>query len=179
MVEVLVEELVMVEVVVVVDLVLVMEDREVTVMVDMQEVEIQVWEVDMGIQVDLEVLEVEAHPSAHHLAPVKVDLEVDLEADMEVKTCNLTHDTKIFYYDLPLQHKRTTYVDTIRYGDGGDGCSTCDVGNVLLARLGGGDDDAPVVGGSGTSTGKGVFSSSSSAIDSTGKIAYSAHAGKL
>nr|CAD7433831.1 unnamed protein product [Timema monikensis] len=135
MVEVIAEELVMVEVVVVVDLVLVMEDREVTVMVDMQEVEIQ-------------VLEVEAHPSAHHLAPVKVDLEVDMEVDMKGK-----------------------------YGD--DGCSTCDVGNVLLARLGGDDDDAPVVGGSGTSTGKGVFSSSSSAIDSTGKIAYSAHAGKL
>jgi hypothetical protein len=35
------------------------------------------------------------------------------------------------------------------------------------------------VGGSGSSTGKGVFSSSSSAIDSTGKVSYSAHAGKV
>lgn len=59
-----------------------------------------------------------------------------------------------------------------RYGGVGDG-------NILLSRIGSSDDGSTNVGGSGTSTGKGVYSSSSSSMDSTGKITYSAHAGRI
>jgi len=59
-----------------------------------------------------------------------------------------------------------------RYGSSGEG-------NILLSRIGSSEDGSTGVGGSGTSTGKGVYSSSSSSMDSTGKVTYSAHAGKI
>jgi len=59
-----------------------------------------------------------------------------------------------------------------RYGSGGEG-------NILLSRIGSSEDGSTGAGGSGTSIGKGVYSSSSSSMDSTGKVTYSAHAGKI
>ncbi|XP_049952121.1 protein enabled-like isoform X5 [Schistocerca serialis cubense] len=65
-------------------------------------------------------------------------------------------------------------------GSYGGGCSTCgDDSNVLLNRFGEVEGGGPfTVGGSGTSKGQGVHSSASSSIDSTGKVTYTAFAGK-
>ncbi|XP_049792676.1 proton channel OtopLc-like isoform X1 [Schistocerca nitens] len=65
-------------------------------------------------------------------------------------------------------------------GSYGGGCSSCgDDSNVLLNRFGEVEGGGPfTVGGSGTSKGQGVHSSASSSIDSTGKVTYTAFAGK-
>ncbi|XP_049854991.1 uncharacterized protein LOC126335446 isoform X36 [Schistocerca gregaria] len=65
-------------------------------------------------------------------------------------------------------------------GSYGGGCPTCgDDSNVLLNRFGEVEGGGPfTVGGSGSSKGQGVHSSASSSIDSTGKVTYTAFAGK-
>jgi hypothetical protein len=81
--------------------------------------------------------------------------------------------TKWAPHSFVLRMSGTDSVNYLRrYGDSGNG-------NILLARIGSSDDGSTGVGGSGTSTGKGVYSSSSSSIDSTGKVTYSANAGRI